>query len=64
MKRLSSFFYDKSRDFGKMASKLNDIETLFSLNPSKIFKRFTKKPLRKFLYKTTNKLTSGKILKK
>lgn len=46
-KKLSSVFYNATRRTGKIASKLNDIETLLTFNPKKIAKRAVKKNTRK-----------------
>jgi hypothetical protein len=50
MKKPSSVLYNLARKVGKTASKMNDIETLLTLNPSKIVKRIA----RKTTYKATN----------
>lgn len=59
MKKLSKMFYDTSRSINKIASTVNDIETLFTGNPKKIIKRAK----RKTVGKTLNKINRS-IIKK
>lgn len=55
---LSKYFYNSTRKTGKIASVLYDIETLLTLNPKKIAKRFVRKKIWKLSMKTTRKLTN------
>lgn len=59
MKRLSKVFYDTSRTINKIASTVNDVETLLTGNPKKIVKRAK----RKIIGKTLNKINRS-IIKK
>lgn len=56
MKKISSPLYNAARNFGKLASKVNDVETFLTLNPGKIFNRFKNKRIRKFSYKTIERI--------
>nr|DAV25121.1 MAG TPA: hypothetical protein [Caudoviricetes sp.] len=59
LKKISKVFYDTSRTINKIASTVNDIETILTGNPKKIIKR-TK---RKTIGKTLNKINRS-IIKK
>ena len=41
--KISRFLYKKTRFTGRWAGRANDVETLISLNPKRIAKRFLRK---------------------
>lgn len=53
MKKISSNLYNISRTINKLASTMNDIETVATGNPKKIMKRAKKKTVGKALNKVT-----------
>jgi hypothetical protein len=59
VKKISKVFYDTSRTINKIASTINDIETVLTGNPKKIIKRAK----RKTVGNTLNKINRS-ILKK
>lgn len=56
MKKLSSILYKISRNIGKSSTVINDVETLLTFNPKKIYKRMVRKQVNKTGYKITKKI--------
>lgn len=56
MKKISSNLYNISRTINKLASTMNDIETVATGNPKKIMKRAKKKTIGKTLNKITRSI--------
>lgn len=56
MKKVSGKLYNISRTINKIASTINDIETLATCNPKKIIKRSKRKTVGKALNKITVKI--------
>ena len=56
MSRLTKTLYNTSRAINKVASTVNDIETLASGNPKKIIKRAKRKTVGKMLNKVNKKI--------
>lgn len=53
---MKNTFYKLARFFGKLASTTNDVETLMTLDPKKISKRFIRKKISKTGNKTIQKI--------
>lgn len=56
MKKISSNLYNVSRAINKIASTVNDVETIVTGNPKKIMKRAKKKTVGKALNKITRSI--------
>lgn len=56
MSKLTNNLYTCSRKLGKLASAINDLETLASGDPKKIIKRAKKKKAGKVLNKVNRKI--------
>lgn len=55
-RKISSGLYDVARTIGRLASKINDVETFLSGDPKKIVKRAVNKKIAKVSYGISRKL--------
>lgn len=56
MSKLKTGLYKATRKLGKVASVVNDIETIATGNPKKIFKRIKRKTIGKTINKVNQKI--------
>lgn len=58
MKKPSSVMYGITRKLGKIASTMNDVETVLTFNPKKIVKRFGRKKVSKVFNSKARKVNN------